>query len=153
MKNCKHPEVRIRPKEGENLDTLVKRVTSALGKAGHKNSIKAFKDEIQSSYNDETMWNVLHEWITILEQNKAPQNNQLTALEYLKEIRTFIPWYSVEQRGKKPEKMSNSELMRILDAGNIHFNGEVVDKEEVIDFPVFSIVMFPTSEVLKNSVL
>jgi hypothetical protein len=39
--------------------------------------------------------------------------------------------------------MTNGELKRIINQGGVWINGETCKVQELIDFPVFSIVFFP----------
>jgi hypothetical protein len=41
---------------------------------------------------------------------------------------------------------SNSTLRRFIEQGAIRFNGKVVKPDEMLDFPILSIIMFPKSE-------
>ena len=68
--------------------------------------------------------------------------NSLTALELLM---VLGPWQTKE--GKKVGPASNSELRRWIANSVLHINGEVCNKwDEKIDFPVFSIVLWPKNE-------
>ena len=49
--------------------------------------------------------------------------------------------------------MSNSELRRVAQQGSVLVNGERVDINEPMDFPVFSLVFFPKSAKRKTTVI
>lgn len=49
------------------------------------------------------------------------------------------------REGAKVGKASSSELKRWLQNKAVIINGEVLDWNEEIDFPVFSLVLFPKS--------
>lgn len=48
---------------------------------------------------------------------------------------------------------SNSELRRWIEQGGIIFNGEKMQPNEPIDFPLFSVIMFPKSEKKRCTLL
>lgn len=63
----------------------------------------------------------------------------MNALTFLNSLRPAIP-FSAE----KPTTLaSNSELRRWMANGSVLINTERVAWDEVIDFPIFSIVFFP----------
>lgn len=66
----------------------------------------------------------------------------MNALEYLLNIADALPM-SNEKPCTRP---SNSELRRWINQGVVLFNTERVNIEEEIDFPVFSLVIFPKSK-------
>ena len=41
---------------------------------------------------------------------------------------------------------SNSFLRRLIQDGGIRFNGKILKPNDKLDFPIFSIVVFPKSE-------
>jgi len=63
-----------------------------------------------------------------------------TALEYLNGLRPAVP-YSVEKPCTLP---SNGELKRWLKDGAVQVNGEPLRVEDNMNFPIFSLVFFPT---------
>lgn len=65
----------------------------------------------------------------------------MSALSWLNSLRPALPM-SVEQPCKP---MSNGELRRHIQQGGVLVNGERVMPDELIDFPVFSLVFFPKS--------
>lgn len=65
----------------------------------------------------------------------------LTVLQYLNGLRPALPM-SMEQPGKI---LSNSELRRVIQQNGVLINGESVRVDELVDFPVFSLVFFPKS--------
>ncbi len=77
----------------------------------------------------------------------------MNALEFLKGLRPAIPM-SVEQNGSEegPRPMSNGELRRHIQQGGVLINAERVAVDESIDFPVFSIVFFPSSPKRRTTI-
>lgn len=67
----------------------------------------------------------------------------LTAKKWLIELNKSCQFVSREVPNKKA---SSSELQRWIEQGAILFNGERVKRDEVIDFPIISVVLFPKSE-------
>jgi hypothetical protein len=66
----------------------------------------------------------------------------MTALEYLLNLRDALPMSS-----ERPcTYASNSEIRRWIKQGVIMFNTERITFDEKIDFPVFSLVIFPSSK-------
>jgi hypothetical protein len=68
-----------------------------------------------------------------------------TALAWLNSLRPALP-LSIEQPPTKEnpaQPMSNGELKRHMQQGGVLVNGEKVAPDELIDFPVFSLVFFP----------
>lgn len=51
------------------------------------------------------------------------------------------------REGKKAGKASNSELRRWIQNKAVLFNSETVELHEEIDFPIFSLVLFPKNPV------
>ena len=49
---------------------------------------------------------------------------------------------SRERSGTKHHPASRSELRRWFEAGNVWINAETVTHDEVIDFPLISVVLF-----------
>jgi hypothetical protein len=62
-----------------------------------------------------------------------------TVLQFLNSLRPALP-FSAEQPCKL---MSNSELRRHLQNKAVLINTESVSPEEIVDFPVHSVVFFP----------
>lgn len=50
---------------------------------------------------------------------------------------------------KKPA--SNSALRRVIEQGAIRFNGKVVKPNDLLDFPILSVVMYPKSDEQYNT--
>jgi L-alanine-DL-glutamate epimerase-like enolase superfamily enzyme len=65
----------------------------------------------------------------------------MTALQWLNSLRPALP-LSIEQPCRP---MSNGELKRHMQQGGALVNGERIAPDELIDFPVFSLVFFPKS--------
>ena len=66
----------------------------------------------------------------------------MKVLQYLNNLRPAIP-LSAE---KPCTVMSGSELRRHIQSGAVLFNGEKVSVDEEIDFPVHSLVFFPSGK-------
>ena len=70
-----------------------------------------------------------------------------TALAWLNSLRPALP-LSIEQPPTKDnpaQPMSNGELKRHMQQGGVLVNGERIAPDELINFPVFSLVFFPKS--------
>ena len=65
----------------------------------------------------------------------------MTAWEFLKNLHEVCNFQTRE--GKKTGKASNSELKRWIQNKVLIINGEAVAFDEQIDFPIFSVVLFP----------
>ena len=63
-----------------------------------------------------------------------------TAWTFLRELHS-ICHFQTRERGTGTA--SASELKRWLQNKAIRINGETVDWDEIIDFPIFSVVLFP----------
>ena len=78
-----------------------------------------------------------------------------TALQYMIAVHTFgsgltkTGFWSHEQN----RIASNSELRRWINQGAILFNGESMKHDEPLDFPLFSVVLFPKSLKRRITVL
>ena len=73
----------------------------------------------------------------------------MTALQYLNTLRPAIP-----MSAEHPcTQMSNGELRRHIQQGAVLINGERIDPNEPIDFPVFSLVFFPKSNNRKTTLV
>ena len=73
----------------------------------------------------------------------------MTHLEYLISLRNALP-YSSEQPGKTA---SNSEIRRWLLNGTVLFNTEKAAFDELVDYPIFSLVFFPKSEKRRTTLV
>lgn len=58
----------------------------------------------------------------------------------------FIAQFGIFSRESKTAPASKSEVRRWLDAGAVIANGERLAPDEPIDFPVFSLVVFPSGK-------
>lgn len=61
----------------------------------------------------------------------------VTAFEFLSRV---APFWSTE---KPKERASNGEMRRWLDGQSVRFNGVPKKAKDVLDFPVYSVVLFP----------
>jgi hypothetical protein len=73
----------------------------------------------------------------------------VNALQYLNSLRPALPM-SVE---RPCTQMSAGELKRHIQQGAVLFNGERVTPDEPIDFPVFSLVLFPKSQARRTTLV
>ena len=79
----------------------------------------------------------------------------MNALQWLNSLRPALP-LSIEQpptRENQAQPMSNGELKRHMQQGGVLVNGEKVLPDEVIDFPVFSLVFFPKSVARRTTLV
>lgn len=67
----------------------------------------------------------------------------VTAWEWLRSVNAICHFQTKE--GKRVGPASNSELKRWLQNKIVLLNGETVEWNELIDFPIFSVVLFPKS--------
>lgn len=78
-----------------------------------------------------------------------------TALAWLNSLRPALP-QSIEHpptKGNPAQQMSNGELKRHMQQGGVMVNGEKVAPDELIDFPVFSLVFFPKSSARRATLV
>lgn len=68
-----------------------------------------------------------------------------TALSTLLSLHEVCHFQTKE--GRKVGRASNSEIRRWIQNKAVLFNGESVELNEEIDFPVFSLVLFPKNPV------
>lgn len=54
----------------------------------------------------------------------------------------FIHQFGIFSREGKTQAASKSEVRRWIDAGAVQVNGERLDAAEMVDFPIFSLVVF-----------
>lgn len=87
----------------------------------------------------------------IYEKSRHP-----TVVLYLRSLSPAIP-VSIEKHGYKAtgkyELPSNGELKRWVESGSVLINGERCEPQELVDFPVFSLVYFPKSGSRRSTVL
>lgn len=69
----------------------------------------------------------------------------MNAWEFLRSLHELCSFQTRE--GKKVGKASSSELKRWIQNKALIINGETVDWNEEIDFPVFSVVLFPKNPI------
>ena len=65
----------------------------------------------------------------------------MTALQYLNNLRPALPMSVVAPF----TQMINGEIRMKIQQGAVLFNGERIEPNEMIDFPIFSLVFFPKS--------
>jgi hypothetical protein len=73
----------------------------------------------------------------------------MNAMQWLNSLRPALPM-SIEH---PCQAMSNGELRRLMQQGGVLANGERVSPEEKIDFPVFSLVFFPSSRTRRTTLV
>ncbi len=66
----------------------------------------------------------------------------MNVLQFMKRLNEICYFRSIEKKG---ELASNSEIQRWVNQGSVLFNGERVDHKELVDFPITSVVLFPSS--------
>jgi hypothetical protein len=69
----------------------------------------------------------------------------ITAWGLLRSLNEVCHFQSRE--GRKVGKVTNSELKRWLQNKAVLINGEPVNWDEILDFPIFSMVLFPKNPV------
>lgn len=72
----------------------------------------------------------------------------MTALSYIVSIHKYASHPDVKTGYWSHEQnriASNSEIRRWIDQGAIVFNNEKVLPTEMLDFPIYSVIMFPKS--------
>lgn len=69
----------------------------------------------------------------------------MTSIQFLTNLHQVCNFQTRE--GKKVGKASTSELRRWIQNKALLINGETVEVNEEIDFPVFSVVLFPKNPV------
>jgi L-alanine-DL-glutamate epimerase-like enolase superfamily enzyme len=72
----------------------------------------------------------------------------MSAMQWLSSLRPALPMSSEQPCSP----MSNGELRRLMRQGGVLVNGERIAPEEVIDFPVFSLVFFPASRARRTTI-
>ncbi len=77
-------------------------------------------------------------------EKKEKETNPDSIFNFLSEIPKS--WLPMRLNGNMPEKMSNSELRRLLDSGGVIVNGEALAAESSFDFPIWELIFFPKSE-------
>ncbi len=148
-----NPRPTISLKEGEEKSLFLKRLCNLLGKH-QKTSI--LREVIALQKSGATLEQII-DFCSPEVDIKNPlvrevSDSSPTILEFMIQLKTHIPWFSVEHRGKKPTLMSNSEMRRIIESGNLWVNGTVAHCADPLPTPIISIVMFPHSPTVKNTV-
>lgn len=69
----------------------------------------------------------------------------ITAWALLRSLNEVCHFQSRE--GRKVGKVTNSELKRWLQNKAVLINGEPVNWDEILDFPIFSMVLFPKNPI------
>lgn len=69
----------------------------------------------------------------------------MTALQMLTSLHEVCHFQTKE--GKKVGRASNSELRRWIQNKAVLFNNESVELNEEIDFPIFSLILFPKNPI------
>lgn len=73
----------------------------------------------------------------------------LTALQFLIRLNELATFWNTEQNCKA----SNSALRRWIEQGGVLFNREKMEPNELLDFSLFSLVLFPKSEKKRITLL
>lgn len=69
----------------------------------------------------------------------------MNMLDFLKDLHSVCHFQTRE--GKKVGTASNSELRRWIQNKALVVNGEKVDWDEMLDFPLISVVLFPRNPI------
>jgi len=69
----------------------------------------------------------------------------ITFWDFLKNLNTVCKFQTRE--GKRVGAVSNSELKRWCQNKALVINGEPVAFDELVDFPIFSVVLFPKNKI------
>ena len=77
----------------------------------------------------------------------------MIALQFLKNLGTALPLSDVKNQDGSHKPMSNSEIGRLCEQRAVLFNGETVKFDGEIDFPVFSLVVWPKSDKRRVTVV
>lgn len=72
----------------------------------------------------------------------------ITAWQYMQAIGAKGFWNQEEKKAA-----SNSLLRRWLEQGVIRFNGKILKPNDVLDFPLISVIIFPKSDKLYTTIL
>lgn len=74
--------------------------------------------------------------------------------QWFRELHRDCCFMSVEvSHSSGAKRASNSEIQRWIEQGSLHINGERVTPKEDVDFPVFSVVLFPNSKKRRCTLL
>lgn len=68
-----------------------------------------------------------------------------TAISFLKDLHAICHFQTRE--GRKVGQASQSELRRWIQNKAFIINGEYVEVNELLDFPIFSVVLFPKNRI------
>lgn len=66
----------------------------------------------------------------------------VTALDFILRIHRLWPWWSRELK----DFASNSEVKRWLENSAVRFNGRALKPKDVLDFPLYSVILFPKGQ-------
>lgn len=69
----------------------------------------------------------------------------MTVYEYLKGLGPALPLSPMRNSDNSFKPMSNADIRRLCEQKSILINGEHVSHSEPMDFPVFSLVIYPKS--------
>ena len=70
----------------------------------------------------------------------------MNVLQFLKNLGPALPLSDVKNKDGSYKPMSNSEIRRLCEQRGVLFNAEAVAFDEEVDFPIFSLVIFPKSD-------
>jgi preprotein translocase subunit Sss1 len=73
----------------------------------------------------------------------------MTAIDYLVQCSNFCGGYFSHEKFNKDkplQKASNSEMRRWLKSKSVLINGRTPDWDEIVEFPVTELVLFPRSK-------
>lgn len=72
-----------------------------------------------------------------------------TIFQFIKELHLICQFQSIET----PNKLaSNSEIRRWIDQSSVLINNERCKPDELLDFPIISMVLFPKSDTKKTTI-
>lgn len=76
-------------------------------------------------------------------ETKVKEDHSNSIFSFLSSLpRTYLPMIL---NGNKPEKMSNSELRRLLDSKGVIVNGKTPAANDDFEFPITELIFFPKS--------
>jgi hypothetical protein len=111
---------------------------------------KLNENDIESIPPHYTAEDIDFDFSTLRIRNEYKPGN--TVLDFLIDLNKLYWWCSPRQSEKTFERMSNSDLRRLCEQGGIHINNCQVDPDELFDFRLESIIMYPSSNEKRNTI-
>lgn len=137
-------------------------ITDAFTKAGYRAGAAAAIDFYSNTDEPTHTWNKANKnWepkVTVLSQETENKVKGKTCLQFLQWV--FRDWFldvfksfDPIPKGESAKDLSNSEIRRLFQSKCIEINGDFFEAQEELPPIVYSLVLFPNNQRMRNTLI